>query len=85
MLRHDGLAARRGSPVIRLSPQELRSWLEREVSSELEELRSMGATLDAASIVGTVLQRYQSLPEVKERLEFLWMHLEIYTRSLIAG
>jgi len=61
----------------------MRELLEREVREEFEELRAAGEPMDAAALAAAVLHRYQEMPEVRERLAFLWLHLETYANSLI--
>jgi hypothetical protein len=66
-----------------LRPHELRELLEREVRAAFEQQLAAGEALDAALLAGTVLNRYQGLPEVQQRLAFLWVHLEAYASMLI--
>ena len=65
-----------------LRPHELRELLEREVREAFEQLRADDAPIDPSALAAMVLDRHQALPEVRERLAFLWMHLEAYAQSL---
>jgi hypothetical protein len=65
-----------------LRPHELRELLEQEVRAAWEETRSKGYSMDPTLLIGAVLERHQHKEEVKQRLEFLWAHLEAYVGSL---
>lgn len=65
-----------------LRPHDLRQLLEQELRAAWDETRAKGYSIDPALLIGAVLERHQHKEEVKQRLEFLWAHLEAYVGFL---
>jgi len=68
-----------------LHPHDLRLLLEEEVRAAWDETRAKGYSIDPMLLIGTVLERHQHKEGVKQRLEFLWAHLEAFVDDLRDG
>lgn len=68
----------------RRRPSELREQLEAEARSIVDEARRSSLLLDPAEIAARVVAAHQDLPDVRQRLDFMWRHLEEYVIALLA-
>ncbi|HEY1586744.1 MAG TPA: hypothetical protein VGH63_13710 [Polyangia bacterium] len=68
----------------RRRPSELRERLEAEARRIVDEARSSSVPVEPAEIAARVVAAHQDLPDVRQRLEFMWRHLEEYVTALLA-
>lgn len=69
----------------RRRPSELREQLEAEARRIVDEARSSALPVEPAEIAARIVAAHQELPDVRQRLDFMWRHLEEYVAALVAA
>lgn len=69
----------------RRRPSELREQLEADARRIVAEARSLSTAIEPAEIAARVVAAHQDLPDVRQRLEFMWRHIEEYVIALVAA